>query len=216
MQIAPEELEARREIIAACRDLSAKRFNEGSTGNVSLRWRDGLLITPTSLDYDVMQPEDIVFLHMDGRAEGKRKPSSEWRFHRDILQARPEQNAVVHAHSTYATILAIMGMEIPAIHYMIALTGGDRIRVSDYATFGTEELSKMALKALEGRKACLLRHHGLIAIGENIRRAITIAEEVETLARQYHGCLQIGTPPVLPHDEIDRVKAKIMELSYGG
>jgi L-fuculose-phosphate aldolase len=188
-------------------------INQGTSGNISLRHRDGMLITPTSTPYDAMGAEDIVFMKLDGAFDPKLRPSSEWRFHRDILQSRPDVDAVVHAHPPYTTTLAIMGLEIPPIHYMIACAGGDTIRCAPYATFGTEELSRHAVSALEGRLACLLAHHGMIAIGPSLPKAMWLAVEVETLARQYHGCLQIGTPPLLSKTEIERVRARM--AGYG-
>lgn len=203
----------RQSIIDACLQMNRLGINQGTSGNISLRHEDGMLITPTSTPYEAMQPEDIVFMKLDGAFDAKQRPSSEWRFHRDILKARPEVNAVVHAHPPYATILAIMGLSIPPIHYMIACAGGDTIRCSPYATFGTEELSQHAVTALEGRSACLLAHHGMIAIGPSLAKAMWLAVEVETLARQYHGCLQIGTPPLLPKAEIENVLTRI--AGYG-
>src|SRR5580692_4508594 len=172
-----------------------------------------MLITPTSTPYETMSPEQIVLMKLDGAPVAGQRPSSEWRFHRDILKARSEVNAVVHAHPPYATILAIMGLEIPPIHYMIACAGGDTVRCAPYATFGTEELSQAAVRALEGRSACLLAHHGMIAIGPSLAKAMWLAVEVETLARQYHGCLQIGTPPLLSKAEIENVLGRI--AGYG-
>jgi L-fuculose-phosphate aldolase len=172
-----------------------------------------MLITPTGTPYEAMKPEHIVFMKIDGTVDARQRPSSEWRFHRDILKVRPEMNAVVHAHPPYSTILAIMGKQIPPIHYMIACAGGDTIRCAPYATFGTEQLSKHAVAALQDRSACLLAHHGMIAIGPSLSRAMWLAVEVETLARQYHGCLQIGTPPLLPADEIEIVRARM--AGYG-
>jgi L-fuculose-phosphate aldolase len=160
-----------------------------------------------------MGPEQIVFMEMSGAVVGSGKPSSEWRFHLDILRARPEVNAVVHAHPPYSTILAIMGLEIPPVHYMIACAGGDSIRCAPYATFGTGELSQHAVKALEDRLACLLAHHGMIAIGPSLAKAMWLAVEVETLARQYHGCLQLGTPPLLSKAEIENVRSRM--AGYG-
>ena len=137
-----KDREKRQSIIDACRSMNALGINQGTSGNISLRHGEGLLITPTSTPYEAMQPEQIVFMHMDGSHDAAQRPSSEWRFHLDILRARPEINAVVHAHPPYSTILAIMGLEIPPIHYMIACAGGDTIRVAPYATFGTQELSE--------------------------------------------------------------------------
>ncbi|MGB9115390.1 class II aldolase/adducin family protein [Bradyrhizobium sp.] len=203
----------RQSIINACRQMNQSGLNQGTSGNISLRHGDGMLITPTSTPYEAMQPEEIVFMNLDGAFDANQRPSSEWRFHRDILKARPEVNAVVHAHPPYATILAIMGLSIPPIHYMIACAGGDTIRCSPYATFGTQELSEHAVAALEDRSACLLAHHGMIAIGPSLAKAMWLAVEVETLARQYHGCLQIGTPPLLSKAEIENVRARM--AGYG-
>jgi L-fuculose-phosphate aldolase len=191
-------------------------INQGTSGNISLRHESGMLITPTSVPYEAMQPEQIVYMGLDGSCDPGQRPSSEWRFHLDILKARPEVSAVVHAHPPYATILAIMGLEIPPVHYMIACAGGDTIRCAPYATYGTQELSEHAVKALEDRFACLLAHHGMIAIGPSLAKAMWLAVEVENLARQYHGCLQIGQPPLLPKDEIERVRVKMAGYGLAG
>jgi L-fuculose-phosphate aldolase len=207
------EKEKRQAIIDACRRMNALGINQGTSGNISVRHGKGLLITPTSTPYEAMTIDQIVFMKMDGSHAADQQPSSEWQFHLDILRSRNDIEAVVHAHPTYCTILAIMGHEIPPIHYMIAVAGGDTIRCAPYATYGTPELSAHALKALEGRFACLLDHHGMIAIGSSLSKAMWLAVEVETLARQYHGCLQIGKPPLLPKDEIERVRLKM--AGYG-
>jgi L-fuculose-phosphate aldolase len=207
--VSRAEKEKRQAIIDACRRMNALGINQGTSGNISLRHDDGMLITPTSVPYDVMTDEQIVFMDMNGAFSEGQRPSSEWRFHLDILRSRNDVAAVVHAHPTYCTILAIMGLEIPPIHYMIAAAGGDTIRCAPYATFGTPELSQHAVKALEGRMACLLDHHGMIAVGPSLAKTLWLAVEVETLARQYHGCLQIGRPPLLPADEIERVRLKM-------
>ena len=208
-----KDREKRKSIIDACLRMNALGINQGTSGNISLRHEDGMLITPTSTPYETMQPEQIVYMRLDGWHDPAQRPSSEWRFHRDILAARPDMNAVVHAHPTYSTVLAIMGLEIPAVHYMIACAGGDTIRCAPYATFGTQELSEHAVRALEGRLACLLAHHGMIAIGPSLSKAIWLAVEVETLARQYHGCLQIGSPPLLSKDEVEKVRTRL--AGYG-
>ncbi|MCJ7873338.1 class II aldolase/adducin family protein [Phaeobacter sp. J2-8] len=203
------EDDKRQEIIDCCRKMNASGLNQGTSGNVSLRHGDGLLITPTSRPYDSLTPEDIVYLDMDGTPHGPWKPSSEWRFHRDILAARPEENAVLHAHPTFCTTLAIMGRDIPPLHYMVAVFGGPDIRCAPYAIYGSAELSRLALQAMEGRKACLLAHHGMIAAGSDLAQAFWLAEELETLARQYHGCLQLGEPPLLSDQQIQDVIDKI-------
>ena len=206
----------RREIVETCRAMNAAGINQGTSGNVSARCGEKLLITPSGLPYDAMTPEDIVAMPLDrddGSHEGALAPSSEWRFHLDITRARPDVGAVVHTHSTYATALAICGREIPAVHYMIAAAGGPTIRVAPYATYGTAELSANALAALEGRSACLLANHGVIATGPSLQRALWLAGEVETLAKQYVLACGLGAPRVLPDDEIARVVEKFR--SYG-
>jgi L-fuculose-phosphate aldolase len=213
MPMSADEGEKRQAIIDACRRMNGLGINQGTSGNISLRHQDGMLITPTSVPYEEMRQEQIVFMRFDGSFAAGQKPSSEWRFHLDILRSRDDVNAVVHAHPPYATVLSIMGLQIPPIHYMIAAAGGDSIRCAPYATYGTAELSDHAVKALEGRFACLLGHHGMIAIGPSLARALWLAVEVEALARQYHGCLQIGTPPLLSPSEIERVRQKM--AGYG-
>jgi L-fuculose-phosphate aldolase len=208
-----KDREKRQSIIDACLRMNVLGINQGTSGNISLRHGDGMLITPTSTPYEAMKPEQIVYMHLDGNHDPAHRPSSEWRFHRDIFKARPEVQAIVHAHPPYSTMLAIMGMEIPPVHYMVAVAGGDTIRCAPYATFGTQELSEHAVRALEGRLACLLAHHGMIAIGPSLSKAMWLAVEVETLARQYHGCLQIGTPPLLSKEEIEKVRLRM--AGYG-
>jgi L-fuculose-phosphate aldolase len=213
MPMSADESEMRQSIVDACRRMNELGINQGTSGNISVRHHDGMLITPTSVPYDDMRREQIVFMHFDGPFAGEQRPSSEWRFHLDILRSRSQVNAVVHAHPPYATILSIMGLEIPPIHYMVAAAGGDTIRCAPYATYGTAELSNHAVKALQDRFACLLGHHGMIAIGSSLAKALWLAVEVEALARQYHGCLQIGTPPLLSRKEIERVRQKF--AGYG-
>lgn len=213
MKIDFDELEKRKAIISHCLKMNASGLNQGTSGNISVRHGDGLLITPTSMPYDTLKPEDIVYLTMDGAHEGQHKPSSEWRFHRDILAARPDMDAIVHAHPNHCTVLAIHGMEIPAIHYMIAVFGGPNIRVAPYALYGSQKLSDYAVAALAERKACLLAHHGMIAAGSSIQQAYWFAEELEALARQYVGALQLGQPPILSDEQIQNVINKI--AGYG-
>lgn len=207
------ELDKRRSIIEACLEMNRLGINQGTSGNISVRHENYILITPTSTPYDRLTTDSIVRLEMDGTTKGPLQASSEWRFHRDIMLARPDVNAIVHAHPIYSTIIAIMGLDIPPIHYMVAVAGGDDIRCAPYATFGSQELSENAVEALKGRKACLLEHHGIIAVGNTLPKALWLSVEVETLARQFHGALQLGEPRLLPKEEIARVLEKMG--SYG-
>lgn len=199
------EAAIRAAVVEAMRRLEASGLNQGTSGNVSARFGEGLLVTPSGIPSEALRPEDIVKLRMDGSSEGRLAPSSEWRFHRDILAARPEIGAVVHAHPPHATAFAICRRDIPAAHYMIAAAGGPTIRCARYATFGTQALSDAALEALRDRQACLLANHGMIAAGPSLARALWLAIEVETLCRQYALALRIGEPVLLPEDEIARV-----------
>jgi L-fuculose-phosphate aldolase len=198
----------RREIVASCINMNARGINQGTSGNISARVPDGFLITPSGMAYDETEPEDIVMMRLDGSYEGRRKPSSEWRFHRDLMVTRPEIGAVVHTHSMFATTLSCLGLDIPAVHYMMAAAGGSSIRCAPYATYGTQETADNALKALEGRNACLLANHGMIVVGPNLKKAMWLAVEVETLAAQYWRALQIGKPNILPDEEIQKVIEK--------
>lgn len=197
----------RLHIVATAREMNALGINRGKSGNVSARVHGGFLVTPSALPYDRTDAEDIVFVDVDGKAHGPRKASSEWRFHRDIYAARPEVGAIVHTHSPFATTLACLDRGIPAFHYMVAVSGGDDIRCAPYATFGTQALSDHAVEALEGRKACLLSHHGMIATGSSLEAALALAVEVETLAEMYWRALQIGDPTLLSSEEMARVLA---------
>ncbi|MDB5589997.1 class II aldolase/adducin family protein [Enterovirga sp.] len=210
---AANEDETRAAIVKAMLDLERLGLTQGTAGNVSVRHGEGCLITPSGIPADELRAEEIVRLRHDGTHEGTCRPSSEWRFHRDIYLARPEVGAVVHAHPTYATAFAICGRDIPAVHYMIAAAGGPTVRCASYATFGTEELSRAALVALEGRTCCLLAHHGTIATGPTLKKAMWVAVELETLCRQYAIALQVGAPGILPDDEISRVMERFG--SYG-
>ncbi len=197
-----DEAATRAEIVAACRSMVGLGLAQGTSGNVSVRWREGCLVTPSGIPADAMRPEDIVPLAMDGTHRGPLAPSSEWRFHRDILAARPEVGAIVHGHPTYGTAFAMCRREIPAAHYMIAAAGGPTVRCSDYALFGTQALSRTALAALEGRTCCLLANHGAIATGPYLARALWLAVELEALCRQYAVALQVGAPFILSDAEV--------------
>lgn len=200
-------------IVDAVRLLAERGLNQGASGNVSLRGEGGFTITPSGVSADVLRPDQLVRMDMDGAWSGAWKPSSEWRFHRDIYAARPDAHAVVHCHSPAATALAVLGKTLPAFHYMVAIAGGVDVRCAPYATFGTQELSDAALAALTDRRACLLGHHGMISIGKDLAQAVDIAVEVEFLADLYLRLLPLGEPPVLPAAEMAVVLEKFK--SYG-
>jgi L-fuculose-phosphate aldolase len=203
----------RREIALACLDMNRRGINQGTSGNISVRAPEGYLLTPSGIPYDEMKPGDIVLMRPNASHAGKRKPSSEWRFHHALMSSRPEVGAVVHTHSMFATTLSCLGLDIPAVHYMIAAAGGNTIRCAPYATYGTQETANNAVKALKGRNACLLANHGMIVVGPNLKKAMWLAVEVETLAAQYWRALQIGKPNILSKTEIDRVIDKFR--TYG-
>jgi L-fuculose-phosphate aldolase len=203
----------RQAVIATALEMNALGINRGKSGNVSARIDTGFLVTPSGMPYGEITADDIVAMGPDGSHAASRWPSSEWRFHRDIYAARDDAKAIVHTHSPFATTLACLDRGIPAFHYMIAVAGGHDIRCSPYATFGTQELSDHAVRALEGRRACLMSHHGMIAIGPSLKAALALAVEVETLAEMYWRALQVGTPSLLQPDELDRVLAKFAD--YG-
>lgn len=193
--------------------LGSSGLSEGSTGNISVRVSEDMLITPSGMAYELLRPESMVRVAMDGSISGPLKPSSEWCMHRDIYLARSEIKAVVHAHPVHATSLAIRGMAIPPLHYMIAVAGGKMIPCAPYATFGSEALSHYVLNTLGDLKACLLANHGMIALGTDLAEAMRIAIEVEVLAKQYILSLQLGGPVLLDDEEMDRVLEKFK--TYG-
>jgi L-fuculose-phosphate aldolase len=215
MMTDANDLALRQQIVETCRKMNATGINQGTAGNLSARSGDGFLVTPSSLPYDIMQPDDLIAMAFDGTYEGQRRPSSEWRFHRDILHSRTDVNAVLHCHSMYATTLAVHYKTIPSFHYMVAMAGGTTIRCAKYATFGTQQLSENALEALEGRSACLLGQHGQISLGKSPADALRLAIEVETLARMYVQALTLGEPPILGDEEMARVMEQMRRMSYG-
>jgi len=198
----------RTRIVRTARAMNALGINRGKSGNVSARVEGGFLVTPSALPYDETAPQDIVFVDGEGKAIGTRVPSSEWRFHRDIYAERADANAIVHTHAPFATTLACLDRAIPAFHYMVAVAGGDDVRCAPYATFGTQALSDHAVRALDGRRACLLAHHGMIALGATLDAALALAAEVETLAEMYWRTLAIGEPTLLSADEMTAIVAK--------
>lgn len=213
-----DETDIRAAIVAQCRAMNASGLNQGTSGNISARHGARMLITPSAIPYDSMTPDMIASMPVEdnyGTWEGPKKPSSEWRFHLDILRARPEVGAIVHTHSAFCTSLSIARKPIPPIHYMIAHFGGPDIRCADYALYGSAELSAHVLKAMEGRNGCLLANHGMIAAGKNLAQAMWLAVELETLARQYWHALQIGAPVLLSDAEVRAAAEKFGVTGYG-
>ena len=203
----------REQLVREAQRLRPLGLASGTSGNLSIRIEGGMLITPSGIDYDTLAPADMVVVRDDGGWEHELEPSSEWRMHQAVYRARPEAGAVVHGHPTYATVLAIRGMEIPPLHYMIAAAGGAPIRCAPYHTYGSPALSQAVVQALHERKACLLANHGLLAFERDLATAMWLAREVETLSQQYVMSLALGGPNLLPLAEIDTVVAKF--ASYG-
>jgi L-fuculose-phosphate aldolase len=214
---AADESALRRAIVGTALEMERLGINQGTSGNVSARYRAGLLITPSGVSARELDEKHIVWLPLDIADDAEllriERPSSEWRIHRDILRARDDIDAVVHTHSIAATALAIHGRDIPALHYMVAAAGGKSIRCAPYAVFGSQQLSDHVLAALADRRACLLAHHGVIALGADLARAVWLAHEVEVLAKQYLLALQIGPPPLLSDEQMDEVLEKFK--TYG-
>jgi len=196
-----EDRDARAALVATCRELGRSGLSHGKSGNVSVRRNaEEFFVSPSGMPYEQLEPEDIPVVHVSGRWCGRRRPSSEWRFHRDIFATRPDVGAIVHTHSRHAAALACTGRGIPAFHYMVAVAGGADIRCTPYHPFGTQALSDAALAALEGRRACLLGNHGVIACGKDLGAALALAGEVENLAAQYCTALQLGAVRILDAD----------------
>jgi L-fuculose-phosphate aldolase len=202
-----KERDARRAVIKTELAMSRSRLSPGRSGNVSCRWKSGMLITPTGMAYDEIGPRDIVFVDGKGEVPDKKskKPSSEWRFHLAAYRARSDMNAVVHTHSLNATVLACAGKPIPAFHFMVAVAGGSEIPLVPYDTFGTKELARLVGKGLVHRNACLMANHGQIAVGVTLDAALELAREVEVLATQYCKVLTLGEPILLGAEEMARV-----------
>ena len=198
-------IDLRKKIIATCLRMNNEGINQGTSGNVSARTENGFLITASGIPYARMEPKHVVEMDLDGGYRGDYLPSTEWRMHRDIYGARAEAGAIVHTHSTFATALACLRKDIPAFHYMIGVTGGTSLRVSDYAEFGTQSLSDTMLSALKDRSACLLANHGQICFGSDLDRAIWLAREIETLCQQYWAACLAGDPVVLTDQQMSSV-----------
>lgn len=210
---AADEAKLREGLVRASRELVAGGLNRGTSGNIGVRCGAGLLVTPSGVPARELTPQGMVLLAPGGQVVGAGRPSSEWRFHRDILAARPDVHAVVHVHSPFATTLACLGLEIPPFHYMIAMAGGTTIRCAPYALFGTQELSDHAVAALRERKACLLANHGMIAVGRDLEDAMAVCVEVESLCEQYWRARQLGEPRRLSDAQMAEVLDKFK--TYG-
>ena len=206
----------RSEIIKYSKMLNSKKLSSLRSGNISSRYKDGFLITPSGKKYSTLKKNDIVFVSLNGYFDKKKGiPSSEWKFHQDIYRNKKEAKAIVHAHSTCATAVSTHKRGIPSFHYMVAMVGGHDIKCAKYATFGTRELSKNILKALKGRKACLISNHGQIAFEENLSKAFELAEEVENLSLQYITSLKLGEPKKLSFKEMKKVLLKAKNYKKG-
>ena len=215
--MAVKEKALRAAIVAQCQALNASGLNQGSAGNISARLGGAMLITPSAIPYDAMRPEMIATMPLNGEYgawSGPLKPSTEWRFHLDILRARPDVGAIVHCHPPYGTALAMLHKPILAAHYMIALFGGPIVECTKYAPYGTKELSDLAIAGLADRHAVLLGNHGVIATGATLESAMHRAIELEALARMYYLAIAVGRPAILSDEEIGRIVERFK--TYGG
>ena len=217
-----KNLDQRNKIIEFSLKLNSTNLSPLRSGNISLRVKkgdaDGYLITPSGKKYETLKPEDIVFMGLDEEAKNNvftNKPSSEWRFHRDIYVNKNDAQAIVHAHSPHATAVSSHGNSIPPFHYMIALAGGEDIKCAEYATFGTEELSNNVIKALNNRSACLMSNHGQVAFGKNLDDAFELAQEIENICHQYTIALKLGKPKILSFEEMKKVLEKAKNYKKG-
>jgi len=206
----------RLEVIKYAKMLNSKKLSALRSGNISIRYKDGFLITPSGARYSSLKSKDIVYISIKGDFDKKKGiPSSEWRFHQDIYINKRGAKAIVHAHSNCATAISTHGKGIPAFHYMVAMAGGNNIKCAKYATYGTRELSKNILKALKQRNACLIGNHGQITFSENLSKAFELAEEVENLSNQYIKALKIGKPKILSSREMSKVLSKAKNYKRG-
>lgn len=205
MVVKLKHIELRKQVIEICLTMNEEGINQGTSGNVSVRVPTGFLITASGIPYKKMKPEHIVPMDLDGGYTGDFLPSTEWRMHMDIFKARPEANAIVHVHSPYATAIACLRKSVPAFHYMIGVTGGSSLRVSNYAEFGTQALSDTMLEAMKDRTACLLANHGQICFANSLEQALWLAVEVEALCHQYWSALAVGEPIILSDAQMSSV-----------
>ena len=223
MIFSNKKKQLQREIISISQEMNKKGINQGSSGNISVRYEDGMLITPSSISYEELTINNIVYMDFNGSIKNlsnrshqnePNRPSSEWNLHAEILKTKSEVNAVMHCHSIYATAIACHQKGIPSFHYMTAICGGEDIRCGKYATFGTENLALNAIEALEKRSACLLANHGQLTIGDSLEEAFLLSIEVETLAKIYIKSFQLGNPFILSPIEMNNVLKKFREIKY--
>ena len=206
----------RSEIIKYSKMLNSRNLSALRSGNISARFKDGFLITPSGKKYSSLKKRDIVFVSLEGLFDKKKGiPSSEWKFHQDIYLNKKDAKAIVHAHSINATAVASHKKAIPPFHYMVAMAGGDDIKCAKYATYGTRKLSENILKSLKGRKACLIANHGQIAFEESLPKAFELAEEVENISLQYITSLKLGKPKILSLKEMNKVLLKSKNYKRG-
>ena len=206
---------SKKEVVKFAKMLNDKKLSALRSGNISIRYKNGFLITPSGQKYSSLKEKDIVYINLDGEYNKNQKPSSEWRFHQDIYNSKKNAKAIVHSHSSNATALSTHNKKIPSFHYMVALAGGTDIKCAKYATYGTRELSKNILKALNNRKACLIANHGQIAFDKNLPDAFELAQEVENLSLQYITALKLGKPKILSINEMNKVLKKAKNYKRG-
>ena len=206
----------RQGLVDTMRAMAALGLNRGTSGNVSARFGQGMLVTPSGVVPDELTPETMVYVDAEGRpAPDALKPSSEWRMHQGLYARRPDVAAVVHCHARHATILACAGRPIPPTHYMVAVGGKAQVPLAPYATFGTDALAEGVARTLDGGSACLMANHGLIVASTSLERALAIAEEVEEQAAVYWGTLAIGGPNVLSDDQMAEVLEQFRSYGQG-
>ena len=211
-------LDKKQEVIEYAKKLNTENLSPLRSGNISIRGVneeiDGFFITPSGIKYDDLTTDSIVFLELNENNNIKKisdkviNPSSEWRFHQDIYIEKRDAHAIVHAHSANAAAVSAHGKNIPAFHYMVALAGGNNIKCAEYATFGTKELSQNIIKALDGRKACLMSNHGQVAFGKSLSEAFELAEEIENICHQYINTIKLGQPKILSDEEMKKILDK--------
>ena len=210
----------KKEVIRYSKKLNSTNLSALRSGNISVRAKEngvkGFYITPTGRKYSSLKPKDIVFVSLDGVYDKKKgEPSSEWRFHQDIYVNKKDAKAVVHAHSTCATAVSTHQKNIPAFHYMVAVAGGEDIKCTKYATFGTKNLSRNIIKALKKRSACLIANHGQVAFGDSLEKAFELAQEVENICHHYINAIRIGVPKILSKKEMKIVLGKFRNYKKG-